>query len=143
MTYTFVIQDQRYNVEVGPISAGQAQVTVNGQPFTVTIAGKPGAGPMPAAAPPVAAPAAKAVPAAAQGAGVITAPIPGLIVDLKVKAGDKVLAGETVAVMEAMKMENNLACPVDGTVAEVRVQKGSEVATGDVIMVIGHPAGAG
>lgn len=86
----------------------------------------------PAASPP-AAPAAEA-PA---GAGTVTAPIPGLILDVKVKVGDKVLAGETVAIMEAMKMENNVVSDVSGTVTEVLVQKGAEVSTGDVLMIIG------
>lgn len=150
MSYTFIIDNQRYSVQVGAIVGNQAQVVVNGQPISVTIEGQsavqmapaPVAAPIPAAAPaaapstPAAAPAAQAPAPAVQGAGVITAPIPGLIVDIRVKAGDSVLAGETVAVMEAMKMENNLTTPVDGTVIEVRAQKGGEVATGDVIMII-------
>jgi biotin carboxyl carrier protein len=66
----------------------------------------------------------------------VAAPIPGLIVKINVAVGDSVTAGQTVAIMEAMKMENNLTCAVSGTVQEIRVQKGSEVATGDVIMII-------
>jgi len=155
MTYTFIIDNQRYSVQVGAIVGNQAQVLVNGQPISVTIENQPAVqmAPAPVAAPiPVATPAPTpaAAPAAAsmanapvpQGAGVITAPIPGLIVDIRVKAGDTVLAGETVAVMEAMKMENSLTTPVDGTVTEVRAQKGGEVATGDVIMIIDQAAGA-
>ena len=75
-------------------------------------------------------------PAAVMGAGTVTAPIPGLILRINVAVGDAVTAGQTVAVMEAMKMENNLTSAVSGTVQEIRVQKGSEVATGDVIMII-------
>ena len=89
---------------------------------------------------PPAAPAAPAAaapkPAAVVGAGTVTAPIPGLILRINVAVGDAVTAGQTVAVMEAMKMENNLTSAVSGTVQEIRVQKGSEVATGDVIMII-------
>jgi biotin carboxyl carrier protein len=64
------------------------------------------------------------------------APIPGIILQILVQPGDPVKAGQIVAVMEAMKMENNLAAETTGTVREVRVEKGSEVSTGDVIMII-------
>jgi biotin carboxyl carrier protein len=56
--------------------------------------------------------------------------------EVRVKVGDKVTAGQIVAVMEAMKMENNLIAQKDGVVKEIRVQKGTEVSTGDVIMII-------
>jgi len=92
---------------------------------------------------PVAAPAKPAAPAHAPApkkvlaAGEIVAPIPGRIMDVKVKVGDPVTKGQTVATMEAMKMENNIGSTIDGIVQEVRVQKDSEVATGQVIMIIG------
>jgi biotin carboxyl carrier protein len=69
--------------------------------------------------------------------GEIIAPIPGRIMDVKVKFGDPVTKGQTVATMEAMKMENNIISTIDGVVQEIRVQKDSEVATGEVIMIIG------
>ncbi|WP_373499781.1 biotin/lipoyl-containing protein, partial [Desulfococcus sp.] len=75
-------------------------------------------------------------PVSAVGTGTVAAPIPGLILKINVAVGDTVTAGQTVAIMEAMKMENNLTCAVSGVVQEIRVQKGSEVATGDVIMII-------
>jgi biotin carboxyl carrier protein len=71
------------------------------------------------------------------GDDALTAPIPGLILEVRVKVGDRVSAGQIVAVMEAMKMENNLIAQKDGVVQDIRVQKGTEVSTGDVIMVIG------
>lgn len=86
--------------------------------------------PKPAAA--VAAPA----PKRAVGKGEIIAPIPGRILAVKVQAGDRVSAGQTVAIMEAMKMENNIISPVAGTVQEIRVQQDSQVAFGQIIMVI-------
>ena len=82
---------------------------------------------------PVAAPA----PQKAQAKGEIVAPIPGRIMDVKVKVGSPVVKGQTVATMEAMKMENNIASTMDGIVQEIRVQKDSEVATGEVIMIVG------
>jgi glutaconyl-CoA/methylmalonyl-CoA decarboxylase subunit gamma len=112
----------------------------------------PSPSPKPAPTPPrasttvtdrIAAPAKPAVPAAApaakkvHAAGEIVAPIPGRIMDVKVKVGDPVTKGQTVVTMEAMKMENNIASTMDGIVQEIRVQKDSEVATGEVIMIIG------
>jgi biotin carboxyl carrier protein len=70
------------------------------------------------------------------GDGAVLAPIPGRILDIKVQVGEAVQAGQTVATMEAMKMENNIVSNIDGTVQEIRVQKDSEVATGDVLMVV-------
>jgi biotin carboxyl carrier protein len=81
--------------------------------------------------------AAAPAPQKAQAKGEIVAPIPGRIMDVKVKVGASVAKGQTVATMEAMKMENNIASTVDGIVQEIRVQKDSEVATGEVIMIIG------
>jgi biotin carboxyl carrier protein len=177
MKYKIAIDDKKFEVEVGEVRDGLAQVSVNGESYEVVVENyaevAPGAvisqpQPAPAAKPaaprpavpkptPVAAPATPAAPAeskpapaapatpasaapvaqAPAGAGTVTAPIPGLILDVKVKVGDQVLAGETVAVMEAMKMENNVVSDVSGTVKEVLIQKGAEVSTGDVLMTIG------
>lgn len=84
-----------------------------------------------------ASPAAAPAPKKAQAKGEIVAPIPGRIMDVKVKVGNSVVKGQTLATMEAMKMENNIASTMDGIVQEIRVQKDSEVATGEVIMIIG------
>jgi glutaconyl-CoA/methylmalonyl-CoA decarboxylase subunit gamma len=67
----------------------------------------------------------------------ILAPIPGLILDVKVAVGETITAGQTVAIIEAMKMENSIASHVAGQVKAIRVQKGSQVSTRDVIMTIG------
>jgi glutaconyl-CoA decarboxylase len=67
----------------------------------------------------------------------ILAPIPGLIMEVRVKVGDAVSAGQIVSILEAMKMENSLTTHVSGTVKEIRVEKGSEVSTGDVILIVG------
>ena len=139
MKYTISIKEKKYDVEVGLISGGLAQVSVNGTPYQVRVeresSGTPVTSvkpsPVQAAPPPVVKPAATVT-----GSGTITAPIPGLILDITVKAGDSVTAGQVVAVMEAMKMENRLITTVDGTVKEIRLAKGAHVSTGDVIMVI-------
>jgi len=94
------------------------------------------AAPAAVATPRPAAAAADPAPKRAVGKGEIVAPIPGRILDVKVQAGDRVSAGQTVAIMEAMKMENNIVSPVAGTVQEILVQKDSQVAFGQRIMVI-------
>jgi pyruvate carboxylase subunit B len=68
--------------------------------------------------------------------GSLKAPIPGMIVELKVKIGDNVKAGDTVVVLEAMKMFNNLAAPCDGEVKEIKFKVGDSVAKGDVLCQI-------
>jgi biotin carboxyl carrier protein len=70
------------------------------------------------------------------GGGAVVAPIPGLILQIKVKVGDAVSAGQVVAIMEAMKMENNISSNISGTVASIRAGEGAQVTTGDVIMLI-------
>ncbi len=64
----------------------------------------------------------------------IKAPMPGLIIDLKVKAGDNVKAGDPLLILEAMKMENILKSPGDGTVKNVKVEKGNSVEKGQVLI---------
>jgi acetyl-CoA/propionyl-CoA carboxylase, biotin carboxylase, biotin carboxyl carrier protein len=74
--------------------------------------------------------------AAAAGSGQVTVPMQGTIVKVLVAVGDSVDAGQTVCVLEAMKMENNIAADKAGTVAEVKVEAGQSVGSGDVIVVI-------
>ncbi len=67
----------------------------------------------------------------------MTTPLPGTILDVFVNVGDAVKAGQTVVLLEAMKMENNIEADTDGTVKEVKVRKGDSVLEGDVLVVIG------
>lgn len=151
MRYNLSIGDQKYEVEVGEIVGDAVTVQVNGAPYEVVIENHEALGlsapsPQPVTTPPpAAAPARKPSPAVSApapalatvgGDGVVLAPIPGRILDVKVQVGESVKAGQTLATMEAMKMENNIVSNIDGTVQEIRVQKDSEVATGDVIMVV-------
>jgi biotin carboxyl carrier protein len=141
MIYKFNIDEQQFEVEIANMEKEAALVYVNGSPYTVNIenlevpapvVSRPASVPVPKTKAPVAAKAAGPV-----GSGVIAAPIPGLIIQIKVNVGDSVKAGQLVAIMEAMKMENDITAPVSGTVKEILVQKGVDVSTGDVIMVIG------
>ena len=159
MTYKIAIKDQKFEVEIGEIREGRAEVTVNGLPYEVVIenyneisAGpvwEPATSPAPAypktalkTPPPQGQPAPKSAAKtgphrSAAGDGFIAAQIPGRILAVNVGVGDDVKKNQTLAIMEAMKMENNILATRDGIVREVNIQKGSEVSTGDVMIVIG------
>lgn len=66
----------------------------------------------------------------------INAPMQGLIVDVKVEAGQKVKTGDEIVILEAMKMENPIVASKDGTVLAVKVSKGSTVNTGDTLVIL-------
>ncbi len=116
-------------------------ITVNGNAYDVTVEEANGAAPAPVAAPkaapaPAAAPASKAAPAGAAGANKINAPMPGTIVDVKVKVGDTVSNGTPIAVLEALKMENDIVSDRDGVIASINVNKGDSVETGTLVATI-------
>ena len=71
-----------------------------------------------------------------EGAGVVKAPMPGLVVKLLVNAGDEVKKGQGIIIVEAMKMENEIPSPVDGTVKECKVEAGMVVNKGELLMTI-------
>jgi biotin carboxyl carrier protein len=77
-----------------------------------------------------------AAPGEAKGAGVVKAPLPGLILKVTVKAGDTVKSGDTVCIMEAMKMQNNIAATTSGMVSAISVTEGQSVLEGQEIITI-------
>lgn len=145
--FKFKIDGAEYTANVEEKEDGKLQVTVNGKAYEVEVPGHVAAAPKvqpvkpaaAAAAAPVAAPAAApAAPKKASGAGTaITAPLPGVITSIEVKEGDQVKAGQTVIVMEAMKMANNITAESDGTVKAILVQQGAQVQSGDALIEIG------
>lgn len=140
-TYKFKINGNEYNVAINSVEGKNASVTVNGTPYQVELDEAPAAAPVqaPVAAPaPVAAaPAAPAAAPAAAGAGkAVTSPLPGVIIAVKVKVGDAVKAGQEVAVLEAMKMENSIEAEHDGTVTAIHVAKGDSVLEGAAVVTI-------
>ncbi len=151
MIYNLKIAEKTFKVDIGDVQNNIARVLVNGQPYSVKIetVEETGSSQAPTApvqkgpgAEPQPKPAAKAAPApvkagAKTGPGTLSAPMPGLIVQIRVSVGDQVKAGQTVAVMEAMKMENDILAPISGTVQEILTEKGTDVSTGEMIMVIG------
>ena len=131
MKYKITLNSRVYEVEV---EMGQAMLMDEFQ------ASAPAA-PAPVAAAPVAAaeaaPAAPAPAAAPAGSGeAVAAPMPGTILKVNVSAGQAVKAGDTLCVLEAMKMENEIKAPKDGTVNTVAVTKGASVNTGDALVYI-------
>jgi acetyl-CoA/propionyl-CoA carboxylase, biotin carboxylase, biotin carboxyl carrier protein len=73
---------------------------------------------------------------AVSGSGTVTVPMQGTIVRVLVAVGDEVELGQTICVLEAMKMENAIAADKDGTVREIRVTEGASVGGGDVVAII-------
>ena len=142
-SYKFKINGNEYNVEINSVEGSIADVTVNGTSYTVEMENAPAApavqaAPAPSQAASSTAPAAQAAPAAKPaGAGkAVTSPLPGVIIEVSVKEGQAVKAGQKVAVIEAMKMENEIQAETDGTVTAVLVSKGDSVLEGAEIVKI-------
>lgn len=146
-TYRFKINGNDYEVAINSVEGKNASVTVNGTAYQVELEEAPAAPVQaPVAAPAASAPAqspapapaaAPAAPAAAAGSGkAVTSPLPGVIIAVKVNVGDKVKAGQEVAVLEAMKMENSIEATQDGTVTAINVAKGDSVLEGAPIVTI-------
>jgi len=141
--YKLKINGHEYNVEINEVEGQEVKLNVNGAPYVVTVdqeikqQKKPIAVSRPAAQN-AASPATKAAAAPASAAGAkVSTPLPGTILDVFVNVGDTVKAGQTVVLLEAMKMENNIEADTAGTVKEVKVRKGDSVLEGDVLVVIG------
>lgn len=123
--YQITVNGNVYEVEVEEVAAGVA--TAPAAPVATPVATAPKAAPAPAA-PKNAAPAAGTKP--------ITAPMPGTILDVKVSVGQSVKRGETMFILEAMKMENEIPATEDGVVASVDTANGASVATGAVLATL-------
>ena len=131
MKYKITLNNRVYEVEV---EAGQAMLLSE---YEVAAPAAPAPVAAPAAAPVAAAPAAPAPAAAPVGSGeAVAAPMPGTILKVNVSAGQAVKSGDTLCVLEAMKMENEIKAPKDGTVNTVAVTKGASVNTGDPLVYL-------
>ena len=139
-TYKFKINGNEYNVDINSVEGNIADVTVNGASYKVemdTPVAPAAPVPAPAAPEPAAAAAAAPAPTAPAGAGkAVTSPLPGVIIEVSVKEGQAVKAGQKVAVIEAMKMENEIQASSDGTVTAILVHKGDSVLEGAEIVKI-------
>ena len=68
--------------------------------------------------------------------GTVTAPMPGTVISIAVTDGDTVSKGQTLLILEAMKMENEIMAPCDGTVQEVKISAGTSVNAGDILVIV-------
>ena len=155
MKYQYTVKGIDYEVEIQDIEGNIANVTVNGIPFEVEMklpvkAGKQkvklseerrvkseesNSSSSSSATNASSATATQPAAAAASGKPVV-APLPGTINEIKVKVGDKVNAGDTVVILEAMKMQNNIEAETSGTITSINVNKGDAVMQGDTLVTI-------
>lgn len=149
--YKYTINGAQFDVTIDSIVGSKAKVEVNGIPFEVemqgsslveealpTVSTEAAAAPAAPAAAPAAEPAAPAAAKSGPGAGApVKAPLPGVVTKILVKEGQGVKKGETVLVLEAMKMENNITAEADGTVTGICVNAGDSVMEGTTLITIG------
>ena len=129
MKYKVTLNGKTYEVEV---EAGKAMLLDEYEAF----APAPIAAPAPVAAAPAAAPAVAPAAVSLAAGEPVNSPMPGVILKVLVKQGDSVKEGDTLAILEAMKMENEIAAPKAGTVAQVVCKIGDKVDTGAALVVL-------
>ena len=145
--FIYRINGQEYIVAVNKMDNGLAEVAVNGSNYKVelvnneeeiTLVTRP-ASKAPAATATAAPKATTSAPTkpASGGAGSVKSPLPGIIIDVLVNAGDEVKKGQTVVMLEAMKMENAIQATQDGKVTGIHVSKGDSVLEGVALITIG------
>ena len=149
--YSLKINGHNYSVQIDDVNEAStvAHVVVNGVDYEVEIEGakastvsKPQVAPAPKSAnsamitPSSATPSPRIAAAAPSSGYSVKCPLPGTVLSVKVAAGDTIAAGQTLGVLEAMKMENNIDADRGGVVKQVLVQQGATVMEGDVLIVI-------
>jgi len=138
--YKLTIDEVDYAVEIQSVEDRIIEMSINGTSYTVLVDKDVIQTKTPTLLRSV------AIPSTDQGAqitsgsktGTIKSPLPGTIIDVFVKPGDKVSVGQRILLLEAMKMENNIESDKSGTVTEIKVSKGDAVMEGDVLLVIGE-----
>lgn len=160
MKYQYTVKGVDYEVEIQDIEGNIANVTVNGIPFEVEmkqpvkagkqkvkLGGTANEGTSSSSSAPQSAKASADLQSAASSGQTgdagkaatgkpVVAPLPGTINEIKVKVGDKVNAGDTVVILEAMKMQNNIDAETSGTITSINVNKGDAVMEGDTLITI-------
>jgi biotin carboxyl carrier protein len=142
--FKFKINGNEYTVHIANVEGNVADVEVNGTPYKVELDKELKQTKTPRLVRPEAIPATDSHPSVVKTAspgtatsGSIKSPLPGVILDVHVKAGDMVKVGQRLVMLEAMKMENNIDSDKEGKVLEVKVHKGDSVLEGDVLIIIG------
>ena len=137
--YKYTIEGKEYKVEIGTIEENIAEVTVNGETFKVEMEPEPEPEKKKGVVSAAAAPANDEQPVAAGNvntANAVKAPLPGVITEIKVAIGDTVNAGDTVVILEAMKMANNIEADTSGKVTAICVKQGESVMEDSPLVVI-------
>ena len=141
-TFKMKIHGNEYNVDIKKVGEGVAEVEVNGTVYSVDfeaerkVSKTPTLTRTPVYTTQAERPKSTASPTENRGK-TVKAPLPGVILELRVREGDTVKAGDVLLIMEAMKMENNIVAPTDGRVSALRVGKGDNVLEGDPLVEIG------
>lgn len=141
--FKFKIRGNTYDVNLKNIEDNLAEIEVNGTTYEVEIQQELKTTKTPKLVRTVAVPSSESdraktsKPTERKGAGSIKAPLPGTILEMKVKVGDIVKTGDTLLIMEAMKMENSIKADKEGKVSAVKVNAGDAVLEGDVLVEIG------
>jgi len=125
--YKFAIDGEQFTVIINSVKESCAEVSVNGISYKVEIEKEKNE--------PLVVKAVSATKKVSDGTKV-TSPLPGVIIEISVTENQFVKAGEKVAVLEAMKMENEITAPKDGVVSAISVKKGDSVLEGDTIMIL-------
>lgn len=145
MKYTVKLGNRTFEVEVDAGTATLLSDSENGVPVKETISVRKNEAPVPASAPetkaaakpaPVVKPSPAPAPKAAAGGGTVCAPMPGMITEIIVREGQTVAEGDTIMILEAMKMENEIVATCDGTVSKLCAAKGQVVQTDDPLAEI-------
>ena len=131
--YTITVNGVSYEVEVEETGNGSSAPAASAPSAPAAPAPKPAAAAKPAAAKPAAA---NGAPAAPAGGTTVESPMPGNVWKIVVKEGQQVKEGETLLILEAMKMENEIPAPCDGEVAALHVTEGAAVNGGDLLVSI-------
>ena len=149
--YSLKINGQNYTVQIDEVNDAStvAHVVVNGTAYEVEIEGaktsaasRPQVVPAPKEAnsamitPATASPSPRIAPSAPSSGYAVKCPLPGTVLSVKVQVGDKVASGQTLVVLEAMKMESEITAPVNGTVRGITVRKGDAVEAGKLLCSI-------
>lgn len=136
--YKFVINGHQYEVEIKDFNNNIADLEVNGTPFKVEVENQATFTKTPKIARPQSkAPVAPSAPSVSAATSPVISPLPGTILQITVKVGDKVQKGDKLVIMEAMKMENNIQADRDGEIKSIKVAIGDNVLQGAVLVEIG------
>ncbi|PKQ63189.1 acetyl-CoA carboxylase biotin carboxyl carrier protein subunit [Labilibaculum filiforme] len=136
--FKFTIRGQEYDVEIKDFQGSNAKIEVNGTSYDVDVhvADKSSKTPRLVRKPVVNKPGEGNIKKGATGASTVKAPLPGSIIKINIAVGDSINPGDTLLVMEAMKMENNVLAEKGGTVKAIKVAVGDSVLQDDVLIEI-------